>query len=104
MFKTKEKSIYTLVGLELAMRGGVTSPNGVLNLPHKTDVLRGAQIKERSQMTKKSDIHKWVEEAKQEAHRNLSGEDLEKCLTALDNWERNNLETIEKWGARYAHV
>lgn len=33
--------------------------------------------------------HKWVEEAKAEAHQNLQGEDLEKCLTALDNWERN---------------
>ena len=34
-------------------------------------------------------IHKLVEEAKAEARKNLTGEDLEKCLTALDNWERN---------------
>lgn len=33
--------------------------------------------------------HELVEEAKAEAKQNLSGEDLEKCLTALDNWERN---------------
>lgn len=33
--------------------------------------------------------HELVEEAKAEARKNLSGEDLEKCLTALDNWERN---------------
>lgn len=33
--------------------------------------------------------HELVEEAKAEARLNLSGEDLEKCLTALDNWERN---------------
>ena len=33
--------------------------------------------------------HKWVEEAKERAKENLEGEDLEKCLTALDNWERN---------------
>lgn len=55
-------------------------------------------------MTKKSQIHQWVEEAKAEARQNLQGEDLEKCLTALDNWERNNIEAIEKWGARYAYI
>lgn len=32
-----------------------------------------------------SDI-KAVEQAKEEAKKNLTGEDLEKCLQALDNW------------------
>ena len=31
----------------------------------------------------------WIEEAKNEARQNLKGEDLEKCLVALDNWGKN---------------
>ena len=31
----------------------------------------------------------WVEIAKEEARQNLSGEDLEKCLAALEAWYRN---------------
>lgn len=31
----------------------------------------------------------WIEQAKAEACRNLKGEDLEKCLIALDNWGKN---------------
>lgn len=38
-------------------------------------------------MTKSN--HKLVEDAKAEARKNLTGEDLKKCLTALDNWEHN---------------
>lgn len=33
--------------------------------------------------------HEWVEQAKDEARQNLQGEDLEKCLKALEAWERN---------------
>ena len=33
--------------------------------------------------------HQWVEQAKKEARRNLTGEDLEKCFKALEAWERN---------------
>lgn len=33
--------------------------------------------------------HQWVERAKEEARRNLTGEDLEKCIKALEAWERN---------------
>lgn len=33
--------------------------------------------------------HQWVEHAKEEARRNLTGEDLEKCFNALEAWERN---------------
>ncbi len=32
----------------------------------------------------------WVEQAKEEARQNLQGEDLEKCLKALEAWERNS--------------
>ena len=45
------------------------------------------KTKQRLNMAKSK--HELVEEAKAEARLNLSGEDLEKCLTALDNWERN---------------
>ena len=45
------------------------------------------ETKQRLNMAKSK--HELVEEAKAEAKQNLSGEDLEKCLTALDNWERN---------------
>lgn len=56
-------------------------------------------------MTKKEQtIHELVEQAKEEARQNLDGEDLEKCLTALDNWERNEMLVIKNWGARYAHI
>lgn len=56
-------------------------------------------------MTKKEqEIRRLVEEAKKEARQNLSGEDLEKCLTALDNWERNELTVLKNWGARYAYI
>jgi hypothetical protein len=34
--------------------------------------------------------HEWVEQAKEEARQNLQGEDLEKCLKALEAWERNS--------------
>ena len=33
--------------------------------------------------------HQWVERAKEEARLNLTGEDLEKCIKALEAWERN---------------
>lgn len=33
--------------------------------------------------------HQWVEQAKEEARLNLTGEDLEKCFKALEAWERN---------------
>lgn len=33
--------------------------------------------------------HQDVERAKKEARRNLTGEDLEKCIKALEAWERN---------------
>ena len=32
---------------------------------------------------------KWIEQAKEEARQNLSGEELEKCITALEAWGRN---------------
>ena len=32
---------------------------------------------------------KWIEQAKEEARQNLSGEELEKCLAALEAWCRN---------------
>lgn len=33
--------------------------------------------------------HQWVEQAKERARLNLTGEDLEKCIKALEAWERN---------------
>lgn len=33
--------------------------------------------------------HEWVEQAKEEARQNLQGEDLDKCIKALEAWERN---------------
>lgn len=33
--------------------------------------------------------HQRVEQAKEEARQNLTGEDLEKCIKALEAWERN---------------
>ena len=33
--------------------------------------------------------HQLVEQAKEEARLNLTGEDLEKCFKALEAWERN---------------
>ena len=32
---------------------------------------------------------KWIEQAKEEARQNLSGEDLDKCFAALEAWGRN---------------
>ena len=32
---------------------------------------------------------KWIEQAKEEAKKNLSGEELEKCIAALEAWGRN---------------
>lgn len=34
----------------------------------------------------------WIEQAKEEARQNLSGEDLEKCFAALDAWGRNTMQ------------
>ncbi len=31
----------------------------------------------------------WVEQAQEEARKNLRGEDLKKCLAALEAWYRN---------------
>lgn len=40
--------------------------------------------------------HRWVERAKEEARQNLQGEDLKKCIKALEAWERNTMtEVIE---------
>lgn len=33
--------------------------------------------------------HQLVEQAKEEARQNLTGEDLEKCIKALEAWARN---------------
>ena len=34
----------------------------------------------------------WIEQAKEEARQNLSGEDLEKCFAALEAWGRNTMQ------------
>ena len=41
-------------------------------------------------MTKDEQLQEqWLEQAKAEAHKNLQGEELVKCIQALDNWNRN---------------
>ena len=35
-----------------------------------------------------------VKRAKKEARQNLQGEDLEKCIKALEAWERNTMTDI----------
>lgn len=41
-------------------------------------------------MTKDEQLQEqWLEQAKAEAHKNLQGEELAKCIQALDNWNRN---------------
>lgn len=34
----------------------------------------------------------WIEQAKEEARQNLSGEDLKKCFAALEAWGRNTMQ------------
>ena len=43
-------------------------------------------------MTK--DYYKMVDDAIEEAKRNLTGEDLQKCIEALHNWIKNNTYLI----------
>lgn len=38
---------------------------------------------------KRATKKKWIEQVKEEAKQNLSGDDLEKCLAALEAWGRN---------------
>lgn len=38
----------------------------------------------------------WIEQAKEEARRNLSGEDLEKCFAALEAWGRNTMQEAQE--------
>ena len=38
--------------------------------------------------------HRLVERAKKEARQNLQGKDLEKCINALEAWERNTMTEI----------
>lgn len=41
-------------------------------------------------MTKDEQLQgKWLEKAKAEARKNLQGEELAKCIQALDNWNKN---------------
>lgn len=41
-------------------------------------------------MTKDEQLkQQWLEQAKAEAHKNLQGEELAKCIQALDNWNKN---------------
>lgn len=41
-------------------------------------------------MTKDEQLQEqWLEQAKAEARKNLQGEELAKCIQALDNWNRN---------------
>lgn len=47
--------------------------------------MMGEEENDKSAATKK----KWIEQAKEEAKQNLIGEDLEKCLAALEAWGRN---------------
>lgn len=47
-------------------------------------------------MTKDEQLKQhWLEKAKAEAHKNLQGEELAKCIQALDNWNRNYSWSIE---------
>ena len=44
----------------------------------------------KEQMTKDEQLQEqWLEQAKAEAHKNLQGEELAKCIQALDNWNKN---------------
>ena len=47
---------------------------------------------EKEKMTREQKLKKkWIEQAKEEARQNLSGEGLEKCFAALEAWGRNTM-------------
>lgn len=55
--------------------------------------LRKARKEEGGRMTREQQLKaKWIEQAKEEARQNLSGEDLEKCFAALEAWGRNTMQ------------
>lgn len=50
------------------------------------------EARKEGEMTK----HQWIEQAKEEARQNLSGEDLEKCFAALEAWGRNTMQEAQE--------
>lgn len=55
----------------------------------QNDLLIKILTREATKDEKETYCHKEVERAKEEAKKNLTGEDLEKCFRALEAWERN---------------
>ncbi len=80
MSLTKDQNEIAMLRIEVAyLRGQISAYERYLR---KIGVIVDDEEEE---MTK----HQWVEQAKEEARLNLTGEDLEKCFKALEAWERN---------------
>ena len=80
MSQTKDQDEIAMLRSEIAyLRGQISAYERYLR---KMGVIVDAEEEE---MTK----HQLVEQAKEEARLNLTGEDLEKCFKALEAWERN---------------
>lgn len=54
--------------------------------------LMGRALKQSARMQEATLKRGWIEQAKEEAQQNLSGEDLEKCFAALEAWGRNTMQ------------
>lgn len=63
--------------------------NGNVMIVGCVEHLRELIMKLRGDKEEEMTKHQWVEQAKEEARLNLTGEDLEKCFKALEAWERN---------------
>ena len=63
--------------------------NGNVMIVGCVEHLRELIMKLRGDKEEEMTKHQLVEQAKEEARLNLTGEDLEKCIKALEAWERN---------------
>ena len=53
-------------------------------------------LKQSARMQEATQKRIWIEQAKEEAKQNLSGEDLEKCFAALEAWGRNTMQEAQE--------
>lgn len=60
------------------------------------DELMDRVLKQSVRMQEAVQKRTWVELAKVEARKNLSGEDLDKCYKALEAWARNTMTIYDE--------
>lgn len=72
----------------------MTEPN-LIDITNDKELMERA-LKKSEKMQEATLKRAWIEQAKEEAQQNLSGEDLEKCFAALEAWGRNTMQEVHE--------